>query len=225
MSKDVIIALDFSSKEEALNFLSTFDNKPFVKVGMELFYKEGKSIVNELKKRGHKVFLDLKLHDIPNTVEKGIKNLSSLGVDFITIHASGGREMIESAVKATKKTNTKILAVSVLTSLDNDMIKEMGYNNNLENIVCSLAKIAEISGAYGMISSPKEVQIIKNNTKLKSISPGIILIGGNVNDQKRITTPKKAKEFGSDYIVVGRAITSSDNPYNTYKCICKDFLN
>ncbi len=216
----VIIACDFSDKEEFVKFLSKFDEKLFLKIGMELFYKEGPEIVRYAKNLGHKIFLDLKLHDIPNTVHKAMNSIKSLGVDFVTVHASGGSEMLRAAKEALNGSDTKILAVTVLTSIDEAILhNELNVQKALADQVIHLAKIASENEIYGVICSPNEVSQIKSQVNINCITPGIRLVGDDVSDQKRVATPQKAAEMGSDYIVVGRSITSSDDVVKAYqKC-------
>ncbi len=224
MNREVIIACDFSSLNEFETFINQFDEKLFLKIGMELFYKEGIAVIELAKRRGHKVFLDLKLHDIPNTVYKAMRNLVSLNVDFVTVHASGGSEMLKSVSKALEGSNTKALAVTVLTSIDTKILKdELGVIKNLDDQVVCLASIASECNIYGVVCSPNEVKSIKNNVDIACITPGIRLQGDDVSDQKRISTPSDAYEFGSDYIVVGRSITNSKDVVKSYYECVKQF--
>lgn len=224
MNKEVIIACDFSSKEELEKFLSNFNQKLFLKIGMELYYKEGPTIVEYAKKLGHKVFLDLKLHDIPNTVHKALKNIAKLNVDFVTVHASGGSTMLKATSEALEGTNTKALAVTVLTSIDSTTLtNELNVSKSIEEQAVHLAKLAFDNNIYGVICSPNEVVEIKKHVDIACITPGIRLAGDAVGDQKRVATPHDAYNMGSDYIVVGRSITSSNNPSESYNTCVKQF--
>ena len=229
MCKDVIIACDFSSKEELYTFLEKLgDQKPYLKVGMELYYKEGAPMVRELKEQGYKIFLDLKLHDIPNTVYKAMRNLGELGVDITNVHASGGIKMMAAALKglregAGKGAMPKLIAVTQLTSTDAETLKnELLIGESLENTVKHYALNAKTAGLDGVVCSPLEASIIKE-LGLMSVTPGIRLAGDSVDDQKRVTTPKKAREMGSTYIVVGRSITGADDPREAYLRCTKEF--
>ncbi len=215
----VIIALDYSSKEEVYDFLSKFkEEKLFLKVGMELYYKEGNSLIKELKDMGHKIFLDLKLYDIPNTVNKAIKNLVKLDVDFITVHTLGGYEMLKAASEATKGSNTKLLGVTILTSfLESQIKEELNISLDLESQVIHLANLAKKANIDGIVCSANEVS--KVDKDLISVTPGIRMLGDDANDQKRIMTPKKAIDSGSDYLVIGRSITTKENPQEAYEKI------
>ena len=225
--REVIIACDFSSKEATLAFLDQFkDVKPFVKIGMELYYAEGPSIVKEIKERGHKIFLDLKLHDIPNTVAHGVESLSKLGVDMLTIHASGGMKMM-SAATTYNNPKTKLLAVTHLTSSSQEMLNnELFINEDINVAIKKLAINAYKSKINGVICSGLESKMIKENTSVDFlvVSPGIRYPDSNSDDQHRICTPKMAKENGCDYIVVGRLITKSTNPLEMYKKVVNDFM-
>ncbi len=231
MAKDVIIACDFESKEKVLNFLDLFkDVKPFVKIGMELFYAEGPEIVREIKKRGHKIFLDLKLHDIPNTVKKSMAVLSRLDVDMCNLHAGGTINMMKAALEGlTREDGTRpiLIAVTQLTSTDEEsMKKDLLIDKPIDEVVMHYAKNTMLAGLDGVVCSPLEAgkvhEVCGNN--FLTITPGVRLEGGDVGDQKRVTTPKKAREIGSDYIVVGRPITASENPVEAYKRCVKEFL-
>lgn len=217
----IMIALDFSSKQEALEFLSNFgDEKLFVKIGMELFYKEGPSFIEEVKAMGHNIFLDLKLYDIPNTVTKAVHSIGSLGVDMLTVHTSGGYEMLEKANDAAKQYNLNLLGVTVLTSQDVSELPKTDYN--LEQIINDLASKANKAGLYGIICSAKDIPTITiEDNKLNYITPGIRLAGDSADDQKRVMTPDTAIENGADFLVVGRSITASNEPYQTYKQVQK----
>ncbi len=231
MAKDVIIACDFSSKEETLNFLDKFENeKPFVKIGMELFYAEGPQIVRDIKARGHKIFLDLKLHDIPNTVKSAMKVLSNLDVDMTNLHASGTIEMMKAAVEGlTKPDGTRpiLIAVTQLTSTSEErMNRDLLINETLENTVAHYAENAKIAGLDGIVCSPLESANVhsKLGDDFLTITPGIRFAGGDKGDQIRVTTPADAKRLTSDYIVVGRPITAAVDPVSAYKKACEEFL-
>jgi len=227
MPRDVIIALDFNSAEEVFSFLSRFEGqKPYVKVGMELFYAEGPSIVRELKSRGYKVFLDLKLHDIPNTVKKSMSVLKNLGADMVNIHASGTIKMISAALEGLVdglEPRPLLIAVTQLTSTSEDRMKsELLINETMENTVIHYAKNTKLAGGDGIVCSPLEVRSVKKacGNDFITITPGIRLVGDDAGDQARITTPQKAAELGSDYIVVGRSITAATNPLAAYnECV------
>ncbi len=212
----IMIALDFSSKAETLDFLNQFgDEKLFVKVGMELFYKEGPSIVTEIKAMGHNIFLDLKLYDIPNTVSKAIHSLGSLGVDMLTIHTSGGVEMLKLANEAASVYDLKLLGVTVLTSQDVNELPKTDYS--LEAVISDLASKANEANLYGIICSAIDIPGLSNqNLDLNYITPGIRLVGDDTNDQKRVMTPNSAVANGANFLVVGRSITGSSDPVATY---------
>lgn len=216
-NSQIMIALDFSNKQQTLDFLNKFeDEKLFVKVGMELFYKEGPSIISDIKGMGHNIFLDLKLYDIPNTVTKAIHSLGSLGVDMLTIHTSGGEEMLTKANIAAKEYNLNLLGVTVLTSQDVRELPKTDYK--LEQIINDLATKANMAGLYGIICSAKDIPSIEvANNRLKYITPGIRLVGDSVDDQKRVMSPDKAVANGADFLVIGRSITTSNEPLVTYK--------
>ena len=231
MAKDVIVALDFSSKEQVLTFLDKFEGrKPFVKIGMELFYAEGPSIVKEIKKRGHKIFLDLKLHDIPNTVTKAMKVLSSLDVDTTNLHASGAIKMMEGAIKGlTREDGTRplLIAVTQLTSTDQEtMEKDLLIKEPIDQVVMHYAKNAKIAGLDGVVCSPLEAEKVHNSCgkEFLTVTPGVRFADGEVGDQKRVMTPEQARKIGSDYIVVGRPITASEDPVKAYERCVKEFL-
>lgn len=231
MAIDVIVALDFPSAKEVYSFLDKFDDeKPFVKIGMELFYAEGPEIVREIKKRGHKIFLDLKLHDIPNTVMKAMSSLSELDVDMCNLHASGGSEMMKGALKGLTKgdgTRPILIAVTQLTSTDDKMLKEeLLINETMEKTVESYALNAKNSGLDGVVCSPLEVAKVHSacGKDFLTVTPGVRFTGGEKGDQKRVMTPAEAKKIGSDYIVVGRPITQADDPVAAYKLAKKEFL-
>lgn len=231
MAIDVIVALDFPSAKEVYSFLDKFDDeKPFVKIGMELFYADGPEIVREIKKRGHKIFLDLKLHDIPNTVMKAMSSLSELDVDMCNLHASGGSEMMKGALKGLTKgdgTRPILIAVTQLTSTDDKMLKEeLLINETMEKTVESYALNAKNSGLDGVVCSPLEVAKVHSacGKDFLTVTPGVRFAGGEKGDQKRVMTPAEAKKTGSDYIVVGRPITQADDPVAAYKLAKKEFL-
>ena len=226
-NKDVIIALDFPSGKETLEFLDKFVGvKPFVKIGMELFYAEGASIVREIKKRGHKIFLDLKLHDIPNTVKRAMSVLSSLDVDMVNVHAGGGSEMMKGAIAGLTRADGSrplLIAVTMLTSTSQELMEnDLLINRPIDEVVMSYAKTAKDSGLDGIVCSPLESGKVhdKCGKDFLTVTPGVRLLGDAVGDQKRVTTPLKARELGSDYIVVGRSITAASDPVAAYeKCI------
>ena len=231
MGKDVIIACDFSSKEQTLAFLDRFgDERPFVKIGMELYYAAGPAMVKELKARGHKVFLDLKLHDIPNTVKKAMRVLAELDVDMVNLHASGTKAMMEAALEGLTipgKERPLLIAVTQLTSTSEERMKEdLLINASLADTVLHYAKNAKAAGLDGVVCSPLEAGIIHNacGTDFATITPGVRFAGGSVDDQVRITTPAKAKEIGSDYIVVGRPITQAEDPVAAWRQCINDFV-
>jgi len=231
MAKDVIIACDFSSKEETLKFLDNFKTvKPFVKIGMELFYGAGPEIVKEIKKRGHKIFLDLKLHDIPNTVKKTMAVLSNLDVDMTNLHASGSIKMMQFALEGlTRADGTRpiLIAVTQLTSTDKEtMNNELGIEGEVADVVDKYAQNAKIAGLDGVVCSPLEAGRVheKCGEGFVTVTPGIRFADGEVGDQKRIATPAYARELGSDYIVVGRPITAAEDPVAAYKRCVKEFV-
>ena len=231
MGKDVIIACDFSNKEETLKFLDLFENeKPYVKIGMELFYGAGPEIVKEIKKRGHKIFLDLKLCDIPNTVMKAMKVLSGLDVDMCNLHASGTIPMMEAAIKGlTREDGTRplLIAVTQLTSTSEEVMKrDLLIDEKLENVVMHYAKNAKIAGLDGVVCSPLEAGKVKSvcGNEFLTVTPGVRFADGDVGDQVRVTTPEKAKEIGSDYIVVGRPITAAQDPVAAYRRCVAEFV-
>ena len=232
MGKDVIIACDFNSKEETLKFLDKFtDVKPYVKIGMELFYAAGPEIVKEIKKRGHKIFLDLKLCDIPNTVMKAMSVLSELDVDMTNLHASGTIPMMEAAIKGlTREDGTRplLIAVTQLTSTSEEVMKrDLLINEKIEDVVMHYAKNAEVAGLDGVVCSPLEAGKVKSicGKSFVTVTPGVRFADGDVGDQVRVTTPAKAKEIVSDYIVVGRPITQAEDPVAAYKRCVKEFVD
>lgn len=233
MGKDVIIACDFSSKEEVVEFLGKFENesrKPFVKIGMELFYAEGPEIVRTIKEMGHKIFLDLKLHDIPNTVMKAMSVLSNLDVDMTNVHAAGTKPMMEAAIKGLTKPDGSrpiLIAVTQLTSTSEEtMHEDLLIPNTMEETVMHYAKNAKDSGLDGIVCSPLEAGAVHANCgkSFLTITPGVRFADGDVGDQKRVMTPAQAKEIGSDYIVVGRPITQAEDPVAAYRRCVEEFI-
>lgn len=231
MGKDVIIACDFSSKDEVMNFLDKFEGKkPFVKIGMELFYAEGPQIVREIKARGHKIFLDLKLHDIPNTVKKAMAVLSRLDVDMCNLHATGTAPMMEAALEGlTREDGTRplLIAVTQLTSTSEERMKEdLLINEPIDKVVMHYARNAKDSGLDGVVCSPLESAKVHETCgdDFFTVTPGVRFADGDIGDQVRVTTPAKAKELGSDYIVVGRPITSAADPVAAYRRCCEEFI-
>ena len=232
MAKDVIIACDFSSKEQTLAFLDRFTGrKPFVKIGMELYYAEGPEIVREIKKRGHRIFLDLKLHDIPNTVRKTMRVLSRLDVDMTNVHAAGTVDMMRAAVEGlTREDGTRplLIAVTQLTSTSEErMQRELLIGASIEATIAKYAENAKEAGLDGVVCSPLEAQLVKTacGAEFMTVTPGIRFADASKDDQVRITTPARAREIGSDYIVVGRPVTAADDPVAAYERCCKEFLN
>ena len=231
MGKDVIVALDFDGREKTLAFLDRFtEEKPFVKIGMELFYSEGPSIVREIRARGHKIFLDLKLHDIPNTVKKAMVALSALDVDIVNVHAAGTGAMMSAALAGLTRpdgTRPLLIAVTQLTSTDQDMLeKELWIEKPMEEVVLHYAEIASIVGLDGVVCSPLEAGGVHERCgkNFLTVTPGVRFAGGDAGDQKRVTTPAKAKELGSDYIVVGRPITQAEDPVAAYRRCVAEFV-
>lgn len=231
MGKDVIVACDFSSKEEVFAFLDKFqDEKPFVKIGMELFYAAGPEIVKEIKKRGHKIFLDLKLHDIPNTVMKSMKVLSNLDVDMTNLHAAGTSAMMEAAIKGlTREDGTRpiLIAVTQLTSTSEERMRdELLIDQPIDRVVIHYAMNAQKAGLDGVVCSPLEAKKVHEicGNKFVTVTPGVRFADGEVGDQVRVMTPAQAKEIGSDYIVVGRPITQADDPVAAYKRCVAEFV-
>ena len=227
---NIIIACDFSDKHKLETFLNKFDTKEItLKIGMELFYKEGPSLVRALKKAGYSIFLDLKLHDIPNTVEKAMMNIGCLGVDMVNVHASGGIEMMKSAKRGLKRVQakTKLIAVTQLTSTDQTILEEeLGIHQPMNDIIMKYALNAKEAGLDGVVCSPLEAPLIHEHCgkSFLTITPGIRFAEGDTHDQKRIATPQYAKELKTDYIVVGRSITESTDPCKTYQTI-KELFN
>lgn len=233
MNKDVIIACDFSSKEATLEFLDKFTGprKPFVKIGMELFYSAGPDIVREIKARGHKIFLDLKLHDIPNTVRKAMKVLSNLDVDMTNVHASGTIEMMKAALEGLTRpdgTRPLLIAVTQLTSTSEErMQKELLIGAGINETIVKYASNAREAGLDGVVCSPLEAGMVKDacGCSFLTITPGIRFADAAADDQVRITTPARAREIGSDFIVVGRPVTAAADPVAAYERCVKEFLN
>ena len=231
MGKDVIIACDFAGKQETMAFLEQFQaEKPFVKIGMELYYAEGPAIVRELKARGHKIFLDLKLHDIPNTVKKAMAVLSRLDVDMVNLHAAGTAAMMEAALEGLTRpdgTRPLLIAVTQLTSTSQErMEKELLIEKPLPEVVLSYAALAKNAGLDGVVCSPLEAGAVHERCgdAFVTVTPGVRFADGEVGDQVRVTTPAKAKEIGSDYIVVGRPITQAADPVAAYRRCVQEFV-
>ena len=226
--RDVIIACDFKNKEELFKFLEPFKGEnPYLKIGMEIFYKEGPQLVKELHEMGFKIFLDLKLHDIPNTVEKAMRNLGELGVEITNVHAAGGIKMMEAARRGLDASetgkNTKLIAVTQLTSISQEILEdELLINHKLADVVKKYAENAKAAGLQGVVCSALEAPIIKE-MGLISVTPGIRFQDDSKNDQKRVATPEYAKELGSTDIVVGRSITAAEDPLKAYKRCVKEF--
>lgn len=231
MGKDVIVACDFPGKEQTLSFLDNFKNeKPFVKIGMELFYAEGPAIVKEIKSRGHKIFLDLKLHDIPNTVKRAMSVLSSLDVDIVNLHAGGAIPMMEAALEGLTRpdgTRPLLIAVTMLTSTDQEtMERDLLINTPIEETVLHYALNAKKAGLDGIVCSPLEAGKVheKCGADFLTVTPGVRFADGEKGDQKRVMTPEQAKIIGSDYIVVGRPITAAENPVEAYRRCVREFV-
>lgn len=231
MGKDVIIACDFDSKEKTLAFLDQFQGeKPFVKIGMELYYAEGPAIVREIKTRGHRIFLDLKLHDIPNTVKKAMAVLSGLDVDICNLHAAGTRPMMEAALEGLRRpdgTRPLLIAVTQLTSTDEEtMRRDLLIDRPLDQVVMHYARTAAQAGLDGVVCSPLEAGKVHEacGRHFLTVTPGVRFAGGDTGGQKRVTTPARAKELGSDYIVVGRPITAAEDPVAAWKRCVAEFL-
>ena len=231
MGKDVIVACDFSSKEQVFAFLDKFTGrKPFVKIGMELYYAEGPEVVRQIKARGHKIFLDLKLHDIPNTVKKAMAVLSGLDVDMCNVHAAGTSAMMKAALEGLTRPDGSrplLIAVTQLTSTDEDsMRRELLIDRPLDQVVMSYAQTAKEAGLDGVVCSPLEAGKVHQTCGdgFVTVTPGVRFADGDVGDQKRVTTPEKARELGSDYIVVGRPITAAADPVAAYERCVKEFV-
>ncbi|MBE6750258.1 MAG: orotidine-5'-phosphate decarboxylase [Ruminococcaceae bacterium] len=231
MGKDVIIACDFASKEQVFAFLDKFTGKkPFVKIGMELFYAEGPEIVREIKARGHKIFLDLKLHDIPNTVKKSMAVLSRLDVDMTNLHAAGTISMMEAALEGLTRpdgTRPLLIAVTQLTSTDQQrMENDLLIKEPIDKVVMHYAECAAKAGLDGVVCSPLEAEKVHNTCgkSFLTVTPGVRFADGDIGDQKRVMTPAEAKKIGSDYIVVGRPITAAEDPVAAYERCCAEFI-
>lgn len=229
--KDVIIACDFDSAEQTFRFLDLFkEEKPFLKIGMELFYAEGPSIVREIKARGHRIFLDLKLHDIPNTVKKAMSVLSRLDVDMCNLHAAGTMEMMRAALEGLTRpdgTRPLLIAVTQLTSTSEErMQKELLINASINDTIVKYAQNAKEAGLDGVVCSPLEAGMVKDacGRDFLTVTPGVRFADGDVGDQVRITTPARAAEIGTDYIVVGRPITAAPDPVAAYRRCVSEFL-
>lgn len=232
MGKDIIIACDFADKETALSFLDNFEGrKPFVKIGMELFYAEGPQIVREIKARGHKIFLDLKLHDIPNTVKKSMAVLSRLDVDMCNLHAAGTSRMMEAALEGLTRpdgTRPLLIAVTQLTSTDQEaMERDLLIKEPIDKVVMHYAETAKNAGLDGVVCSPLEAQKVHDicGERFLTVTPGVRFADGDIGDQKRVMTPEQAKKIGSDYIVVGRPITAAPDPVAAYERCIKEFVD
>ena len=231
MGKDVIVACDFASKQDVMKFLDLFqDEKPFVKIGMELFYAEGPSIVREIKARGHKIFLDLKLHDIPNTVKKSMSVLSRLDVDMTNLHAAGTKRMMQAAIEGlTREDGSRpiLIAVTQLTSTDQEsMENDLWIREPIDQVVMHYAENAKDAGLDGVVCSPLEAEKVHNTCgkDFVTVTPGVRFADGDIGDQKRVMTPTEAKKIGSDYIVVGRPITAAPDPVAAYKRCVAEFV-
>ena len=231
MGKDVIVACDFANKKMVFDFLDLFkEEKPFVKIGMELFYAEGPEIVREIKKRGHKIFLDLKLHDIPNTVKKSMSVLKNLDVDMTNLHASGTIPMMQAAIEGlTREDGTRpiLIAVTQLTSTSQEvMTSDLLINEPIDKVVMHYAENAKKAGLDGVVCSPLEAEKVHNvcGKDFITVTPGVRFADGEKGDQVRVMTPAQAKEIGSDYIVVGRPVTAADDPVAAYRRCVKEFV-
>ena len=232
MGKDVIIACDFASEEQVFNFLDKFqDEKPFVKIGMELYYAVGPSIVKKIKERGHKIFLDLKLHDIPNTVKKAMAVLSGLDVDMTNLHAAGTKRMMEAAIEGLTKpdgTRPMLIAVTQLTSTDQErMENDLLIHEPIDKVVMHYASNAKKAGLDGVVCSPLEAEKVHATCGggFVTVTPGVRFADGDIGDQKRVMTPAEAKKIGSDYIVVGRPITGAEDPVAAYRRCVAEFCD
>ncbi|MBQ2143477.1 MAG: orotidine-5'-phosphate decarboxylase [Oscillospiraceae bacterium] len=231
MGKDVIIACDFPSAEQTLAFLDRFTGrKPFVKIGMELFYAAGPDIVRQIKARGHKIFLDLKLHDIPNTVRRAMAVLSNLDVDLVNLHAAGTAEMMKAALEGLTRpdgTRPLLIAVTQLTSTNQEALEqELLIEKPIDEVVMSYAENAKMAGLDGVVCSPLEAEKVhaRCGESFLTVTPGVRFADGDRGDQKRVMTPEQAKEIGSDYIVVGRPITQAQDPVAAYERCCREFI-
>ena len=232
MGKDVIIACDFDSAQKTFAFLDRFvDKKPFVKIGMELYYAEGPAIVREIKRRGHKIFLDLKLHDIPNTVKKSMAVLSRLDVDMTNLHAAGTVNMMKAAIEGLTRpdgTRPMLIAVTQLTSTDEEtMRRDLLIERPIADVVMHYAQCAKEAGLDGVVCSPKEAEVVhaRCGKSFVTVTPGVRFADGDVGDQKRVMTPAEAKRIGSDYIVVGRPITAAEDPVAAYERCLAEFVD
>ena len=232
MGRDVIIACDFSSEEATLKFLDNFkEEKPYVKIGMELYYAAGADMVRKLKERGHKIFLDLKLHDIPNTVKKSMAVLSALNVDMCNLHASGTIAMMEAALEGLTRpdgTRPLLIAVTQLTSTSQErMTNDLLIDKPIDEVVMHYAHNAKLAGLDGVVCSPLEAGKVKEKCgkEFLTVTPGVRFADGDIGDQVRVTTPAKAKEIGSDYIVVGRPITAAEDPVAAYRRCVAEFCD
>ena len=232
MGKDVIIACDFSSAKETFEFLDKFEGKkPFVKIGMELFYAEGPEIVRQIKARGHQICLDLKLHDIPNTVKKAMRVLSKLDVDMCNLHAAGAAPMMEAALEGLTRDDGSrpiLIAVTQLTSTDQQtMERDLLIKEPIDRVVMHYAKTAADAGLDGVVCSPLEAQKVHDacGKDFLTVTPGVRFADGDVGDQKRVMTPEQAKRIGSDYIVVGRPIIAADDPIAAYERCINEFVD
>ena len=232
MGKDVIIACDFDSAEKTFAFLDKFtDTKPFVKIGMELYYAEGPSIVREIKRRGHKIFLDLKLHDIPNTVKKAMAVLSRLDVDMTNLHAAGTKRMMQAAIEGLTRpdgTRPMLIAVTQLTSTDQEsMENDLLIKEPIDKVVMHYASCAKEAGLDGVVCSPLEAGKVHDTCgkSFVTVTPGVRFADGDVGDQKRVMTPAEANRIGSDYIVVGRPITAAEDPVAAYERCVREFVD
>ena len=232
MGKDVIIACDFPSAAQTLEFLDRFQGrKPFVKIGMELFYAEGPDIVRQIKARGHKIFLDLKLHDIPNTVKKAMAVLSRLDVDICNLHAAGTAEMMRAALEGLTRpdgTRPMLIAVTQLTSTNQEALEhELLIRSPMEEVVMAYAGNAKRAGLDGVVCSPLEAARVHEvcGSAFLTVTPGVRFADGDKGDQKRVMTPAQAKKVGSDYIVVGRPITAAEDPVAAYQRCCDEFID
>lgn len=231
MNNGMYLALDFPTWEMSKRFLEEHNlHEVPVKVGMELFYREGMHVIEELKKRNHPIFLDLKLHDIPTTVMRAMKNLAHAEVDLVNVHAIGGSEMIKRAKEGLTSVNdkTKLIAVTILTSMDEmEMVRDLRLPNNINDNVLHLSTLAKQSGADGVVCSVHEVRAIKEacSNEFLTVTPGIRLMNSKDDDQKRVATPAMAKELNSDYIVIGRSITKAEQPFDAYKQALEEWEN
>ena len=234
MGRDVIVACDFASKADVMNFLDKFEGasrKPFVKIGMELYYAEGPQIVRDIKARGHKIFLDLKLHDIPNTVKKAMKVLSNLDVDMCNLHAAGATSMMQGALEGlTREDGTRpiLIAVTQLTSTDQEtMERDLLIKEPIDKVVMHYAYTAKNAGLDGVVCSPLEAGKVHEicGKDFVTVTPGVRFADGDVGDQKRVMTPAEAKRIGSDYIVVGRPITAAEDPVAAYERCLAEFVD